>query len=337
MAGKGMRAVLQRSYGSADTLQLRTVDRPAVGANEVLVEVHAAGVDRGTWHLMTGMPYLVRFAGFGLTKPKQAIPGLDVAGRVAAVGTGVTRFAPGDEVFGIATGAFAEYAVASEHKLAHKPSIATFEQAGVLAVSGITALQALTDVGKLRAGQSVLIIGASGGVGTYAVQLAKALGAEVTGVAGTAKLDLVRSIGADHIVDYTREDYLDGDRRYDLIVDIGGRNALRRLRRALTPTGTLVIVGGEGGGRVAGGVGRQLRAVLRSPTVKQRLTTFISKEHHAVMERLAEFVKSGDVVPAVGQRFSLEDTAAAMAALQAGATSGKTVIVVRGSGTRADA
>ncbi len=207
-----MRAIVQRSYGSADQLELAIVDRPAIAADEVLIEVHAAGVDRGVWHLMTGSPYLIRIAGFGLTKPKQPIQGLDVAGRVVAVGSDVTRFSPGDEVFGIASGSFAEYAAAKEDKLARKPSTATFEQAAASAISGITALQALTDVGKVQAGQHVLVIGASGGVGTFAVQLAKALGAQVTGVASTAKLDLVRSLGADHVVDYTSEDATDGSR-----------------------------------------------------------------------------------------------------------------------------
>ncbi len=323
-----MRAIVQRAYGSADQLELATVDRPAIAADEVLIEVYAAGVDRGVWHLMTGSPYLIRLAGFGLTKPKQPIQGLDVAGRVAAIGSDVTRFSPGDEVFGIASGSFAEYAAAKADKLALKPSTATFEQAAASAISGITALQALTDVGKLQACQDVLVIGASGGVGTFAVQLAKALGAQVTGVASTAKLDLVRSLGADHVVDYTTDDPTDGSRQYDLIIDIGGRTPVRRLRRVLTGRGTLVIVGGEDGGRWTGGVGRQLRAVLLSPFTKQRLTTFISKEASSSIERLAEFIETGDVVPAVGQRFILEDTADAIHQMEAGTTRGKSVIVV---------
>ncbi len=327
-----MRAIVQRSYGSADQLELELVDRPAIATDEVLIEVYAAGVDRGVWHLMTGTPYLIRIAGFGLTKPKQPIQGLDVAGRVVAVGSDVTRFSPGDDVFGIATGSFAEYAAAKQDKLALKPSTATFEQAAASAISGITALQALTDVGKLQAGQDVLVIGASGGVGTFAVQVAKALGAEVTGVASTAKLDLVRALGADHVVDYTTEDPTDGARQYDLIIDVGGRTPVRRLRRALTSRGTLVIVGGEDGGRWTGGVGRQLRAMLLSPFTKQRLTTFISKEAHSIIERLAEFIQTGDVVPAVGQRFTLEDTADAIRQMEAGATRGKSVIVVRTDG-----
>jgi NADPH:quinone reductase-like Zn-dependent oxidoreductase len=324
-----MRAILQHSYGSADQLESAIVDVPSIAADEVLIEVHAAGIDRGVWHLMTGTPYLVRIAGFGATKPKQPIQGLDVAGRVVAVGSNVARFSPGDEVFGIASGSFADYASAKADKLALKPSAATFEQAAASTISGITALQALTDVGKIRAGQHVLVIGASGGVGTFAVQLAKALGAEVTGVASTAKLDLVGSLGADHTIDYTTDDPTDGRRQYDLIIDVGGRTPLRRLRRALTSHGTLVIVGGEDGGRWTGGIGRQLRAMLLSPFTKQRLTTFISKEEHSSIERLAQFIDTGAVVPAVGQRFALEDTADAVRQMEAGATRGKSVVVVR--------
>jgi NADPH:quinone reductase-like Zn-dependent oxidoreductase len=327
-----MRAIVQRSYGSVDQLEMAIIDRPAIAADEVLIEVHAAGVDRGVWHLMTGTPYLVRLAGFGLTKPKQPIQGLDVAGRVAAVGADVTRFSPGDEVFGIASGSFAEYAAAKEDKLAPKPSTASFEQTAASAISGITALQALTDVGKLQADQDVLVIGASGGVGSFAVQLAKTLGAHVTGVASTTKLDLVRTLGADHVVDYTRDDPTDGSRQYDLIIDVGGRTPVRRLRWALTDRGTLVIVGGEDGGRWTGGIGRQLRAVLLSPFTKQRLTTFISKESHSSIERLAEFIETGDVAAAVDQRFALEDTADAIRQMEAGTTRGKSVIVVRASG-----
>jgi NADPH:quinone reductase-like Zn-dependent oxidoreductase len=331
-----MRAIVQQSYGSAESLELRTVGRPTMGADEVLIEVQAAGVDRGTWHLMTGTPYLIRIAGYGLTKPKQPIPGLDVAGRVIDVGPAVTRFARGDEVFGIASGSFAEYATAREEKLAHKPHNATFEQAAVVAVSGITALQALTEVGKLEPGQNVLIVGASGGVGTYAVQLAKALGAEVTGVASASKLDLVRSLGADHVVDYTQEDFAATAHRYDLIIDIGGRNKISRLRHALTRRGTLVIVGGENGGRWTGGVGRQLRAMLLSPFVGQRLTTFISKEHHSFMERVGAFIESGAVTPSIGQRFDLDHVGEAIRQMEAGTLRGKSVILVGRSGADED-
>jgi NADPH:quinone reductase-like Zn-dependent oxidoreductase len=324
-----MRAVVQHRYGSADSLTVATVDRPEIASDEVLIEVASAGVDRGVWHLMTGRPYLVRLAGYGIRKPKAKVPGFDVAGRVVAIGDEVSRFEVGDEVFGIARGAYAEFAAAKQDKLAHKPANLTFDQAAVATVSGITALQALTDIGKVEPGQRVLVIGASGGVGSYAVQLAKALGASVTGVASRAKADLVLSLGADHVVDYARGDYLDGETRYDLIVDIGGLNPIARLRRALNPDGTLVIVGGEGGGGITGGIGRQLRAKAVSPFVSQRLTFFISAEHHSHMERLAKYLEEGSVVPAVGQRYRLDEVRSAISDLEAGHAKGKSVIVVK--------
>ena len=280
LAGQRMRAIVQKEYGTADVLAVAEIERPVIGADEVLVQVHAAGLDRGTWHLMAGMPYAARLVA-GLRAPKNPVPGLDVAGVVVAVGSEVTRFQPGDEVFGVSKGSFAEFAAAREDKLAHKPSNLTFEQAAAVPVSGMTALRGLCDVGRLQAGQKVLIIGASGGVGSYAVQIAKALGAEVTGVCSTSKLDLVRSIGADHVIDYSQDDFADGETRYDLILDIGGNSALSRLRQALTPKGTLVIVGGEGGGNWIG-MGRQLRALALSPFVGQRLTMLAPKEHYAV-------------------------------------------------------
>jgi NADPH:quinone reductase-like Zn-dependent oxidoreductase len=326
--GPEMRAITQDRYGSIRVLALGIVGRPAPEPDEVLIEVAAAGVDRGTCHLMTGTPYLIRIAGYGLTRPKNKIPGLDVAGRVVAIGGDVTRFAVGDEVFGIADGSLAEYATASEDKLAHKPANLTLEQAAVTAVSGITALQALTDVGGVEPGQHVLIVGASGGVGSFAVQLAKALGAEVSAVASTRNLDLVRSLGADHVIDYTQQDFTATGQRYDLILDIGGRNSISRLRSALAPAGTLVIVGGEDGNRITGGVGRQLRAMMLSPFVGQRLATFISTEHYSFMERLAAHIKAGEVIPAVQGRFALTDTAQAIDQLNAGRASGKSVIVI---------
>jgi NADPH:quinone reductase-like Zn-dependent oxidoreductase len=218
-----MRAIVQDLYGSADRLRLSEMEKPVIAASDVLVQVRAAGVDRGTCHLMRGEPYLMRILGFGVRGPKNRIPGLDVAGTVVEAGTGVTRFQPGDEVFGISRGSFAEYAAAREDKLARKPSGLGFEQAAVIAVSGLAALQGLR-AGHVKAGQKVLIIGASGGVGSYAVQLAKAFGANVTGVASTGKVDLVRSIGADEVIDYTREDFADGRQRYDLILDVGGNS-----------------------------------------------------------------------------------------------------------------
>ena len=327
-AKQTMRAIVQDRYGAAEVLERRMIERPRISSTDVLIEVGAAGLDRGVWHLMTGTPYLIRLLGFGLTKPKNPVLGLDVAGRVVAVGDAVTRFAPGDDVFGIAKGSYAEYVAADENKLSRRPANITVEQAAVSAVSGITALQALTDVGRLQAGQHVLIVGASGGVGTFAVQLAKALGAEVTGVASTGKLETVRSIGADHVIDYTSEDFVVSETNYDLILDIGGRNSISRLRGALAPDGTLVIAGGEDGGRLTGGIGRQLRAMMLSPFVGQRLTTFISKEHFTFIERLATHLEAGEVVPTIGRRFTLDEVPAAIRDLEAGDTVGKSVIAI---------
>lgn len=323
-----MRAIVQDEYGSADVLRLAEIDKPDIAASEVLVQVRAAGMDRGTWHLMTGQPYLMRLMGFGLRGPKNPVPGLDVAGVVVAVGAEVARFQPGDEVFGIARGSFAEYAAAREDKLAAKPASLSFTQAAVVPISGSTALQALRDAGRLEAGQKVLVIGASGGVGSYAVQLAKAFGVQVTGVCSTAKVDLVRSLGADEVIDYTRADFADGSRRYDLILDVGGNSRLSRLRRALTPTGTLVIVGGEEGGKLTGGFGRTLRAPVLSLFVRQRLTMLVSKEHHTYLEALRPLLEARKVTPAVDKAYELAEAPAAMRHLTAGHARGKIAITI---------
>ena len=323
-----MQAVVRHEYGSADVLRVEEIDRPTIEADEVLIRVHTAGMDRGTWHLMAGMPYLFRLMGPGLRKPKNPVLGLDVAGTVMAVGSDVTRFKVGDEVFGISRGSFAEYAAARQDKLAHKPANLTFEQAAVVPISGLTALQSLLDVGRLQAGQHVLIVGASGGVGSYAVQIAKASGAEVTGVCSTAKVDLVRSIGADHVIDYTRDDFAAGPQRYDLILDIGGNSPLSRLRRALAPSGTLVLVGGEDGDRWTGGMGRQLRAVALSPFVRQRLTMKTPREHYTDLERLAQLVETGQLTPTIDKTYPLNQAPDAMRHLQAGQARGKLAIAV---------
>ena len=320
-----MRAIVQREYGSADVLHLDHIDRPTIGADEVLVAVRAAGLDRGTWHLMTGVPYAARLA-FGLRAPKNPVPGIDLAGVVAAVGSSVTRFRPGDEVYGVGKGSFAEFAAAKEAKLARKPSRLTFEQAAAVPVSGLTAQQGLLEVGRLEAGQHVLITGASGGVGTFAVQIAKAQGATVTGVCSTAKVDLVRSLGADHVIDYTREDFADGEQRYDLILDIGGSASLARLRRVLTPKGTLVIAGGEGGGRILG-IGRQLRAVALV-AVRRATTGDVRRQGRPrPLERLTKLIDDGLVTPAVERAYPLAEAATAMRELEAGRVRGKLVIV----------
>jgi NADPH:quinone reductase-like Zn-dependent oxidoreductase len=322
-----MRAIVQDVYGSADRLRLGEVERPVIAVGEVLVRVRAAGVDRGTCHLMRGEPYLMRILGFGFRGPKNRVPGLDVAGTVAAVGAGVTRFRAGDEVLGISRGSFAEYAAAQEDKLVPKPATLSFEQAAVVAVSGLAAIKGLR-AGRIAAGQKVLIIGASGGVGTYAVQLAKASGATVTGVCSTAKIDLVRSIGADQVIDYTREDFADGRQHYDLILDIGGNSGLSRLRRALTPKGTLVIAGGEGAKWT--GVGRQIRALALSPVVPQRLTMYVSStnKRQADLEALRQHIEAGHLTPIVGKTYPLSEVPQAIRHLEGGRAHGKIAITV---------
>ncbi len=322
-----MQAIVQDGYGSVDVLRLASVARPRIGDHEVLLRVHAAGLDRGAWHFMTGRPYLMRLA-VGLRGPKNPVLGREVAGTVVAVGSAVTRFAEGDEVFGIGRGTFAEYAAAREDKLARKPANVTFEQAAVVSVSALTALQALTDVGHVQPAQHVLVIGASGGVGSYAVQLAKAFGAEVTGVCSTGKLDLVRSLGADHVIDYTRADFAAEGSRYDLILDIGGSPSPARLRRALTSTGTAVIVGGEEGGNLTGGMDRQLRAVTLSLFVGQRLTGMLCKERSADLERLTELIEAGTVTPSVDRTYPLAEVPDAIRRLVAGEVRGKVAITV---------
>ncbi|MGJ9404800.1 NAD(P)-dependent alcohol dehydrogenase [Nesterenkonia aurantiaca] len=327
-AGVLMQAMVQKGYGSTEVFDLAEIERPRIAEDEVLVRVRAAGLDRGTWHMMAGRPYLLRVIGFGFRRPKNPVPGIDVAGTVAEVGSAVTRFAVGQPVYGMSRGSFAEYAAVLETKLAEKPANLTFEQAAVVPISAGTALQALSDSGRVEQGQRVLVLGASGGVGSFAVQLAKAFGAEVTGVCSPGKQDFVRSLGADHVIDYTREDFADGSNHYDLILDIAGNPPLARLRRALAPNGTAVIVGGEEGGDWTGGFGRSLRAPLLARFVRQRLTMLASKERGSDLERLAEHFKSGTVTPRVDRTFPLAQVPEAMRHLEAGDVRGKIVITV---------
>ena len=320
-----MKAITQDKYGSADVLRLRDIERPTPSEREVLVRVQAAGIARGVLHVMTGEPYLMRLVGFGLLKPKNPVPGQDVAGTVTATGDGVTRFDVGDEVFGIAKGSFAEYAVAREDKLTHKPENLSFEQAAAVPISGLTALVAL-DAAGLTVGSNVLIVGASGGVGTYAVQIAVALGATVTGVASGSKADLVTELGAQRVIDYTREDFADGSHTYDVIVDTGGMTSVSRLRAALEPKGTLVIVGGESGSTWSPGMGRQLKAAVMSPIVSQRLTSILNKEHYSGLDRLAKLATTGDVAPCIERSYSLAEVPEAVRRLEAGNVRGQIVI-----------
>ncbi len=325
-----MHAVVQDKYGTApeDVLRVEEIARPTISEDEVLVRVRAASVDRGTWHVMTGLPRLMRIIGFGLRRPKQSNPGRSLAGVVDVVGKNVTEFTPGDEVYGTCDGSFAEYACAQVGLLARKPSNLSFEQAASVPVSGMTALQGVRDRAQVQAGEKVLIIGASGGVGTFAIQIAKAFGAEVTGVCSTAKTDLVLALGADNVVDYMRDDFAGGERRYDVILDIGGNGRLSRLRRALAPGGRLVIVGGETDGRWLGGFDRQLRAIMLSPFVSQKLGILGAKENAADLSVLRELLEAGKVAPAVDRTFTLSEAPAAIRYLQEGRARGKIVVTV---------
>jgi NADPH:quinone reductase-like Zn-dependent oxidoreductase len=322
-----MKAIVQDRYGSADVLELRDIEDPVVGKDEVLVRVRAAGAGPDAWHFMTGLPLIARPM-IGFREPKEQVRGWDVAGTVEAVGANVTAFAVGDEVMGEARGSFAEVAVAEAGKLVRKPARLSFEEAAAVPVSGVTALQAMRKA-QVRAGQSVLVIGASGGVGTLAVQIAKALGARVTGVASTSKLELVSAIGADEFIDYTREDFTDGSRRWDVIIDTAGRRPLRKLRRALTAKGSLVIVGGDGGGRWTGGFFRgMIRGPLLSLFVGQKLGGLTSKLNQADLQAVANLVEAGEVTPIVDRTFDLVEAANALRYLEQGHPRGKVVVTV---------
>ncbi len=294
-----MQALLQSGYGNTEVFRVDTTPSPSPGPGEVIVKVEAAGIDRGTWHLMTGRPYLMRIMGFGFFAPKESVAGLDLAGTIVELGEGVTRFRVGDDVLGIGRGSFAEFALARADKLVHKPKALSFADAAVLGVSGGTALQAI-DAAKLAAGERVLVVGASGGVGTFAVQIAKALGAHVTGVARTSKLDTVRAVGADRALDYTTTDFT--AEPYDVILDLGGNTPLRRLRRALTPTGRLVFVGGENGGDWTAGFGRPLLGLLLAPFVRQRFIMLAAKEHFSFTQRVVDLVEQKAVTPIIDRR-----------------------------------
>jgi len=325
-----MKAIVQDAYGTEDVLEYRDIDKPAPRDGEVLVRVRAAGLDRGVWHVMTGLPYLVRVVvpTMGLGRPKVPVRGMDLAGQVEAIGGGVTRFRPGDAVFGWADGSYAEYASVPEGQLVPMPANLGFEQVAAVAISGLAALQGLRDVGEIQAGQKVLVIGAAGGVGSFAVQLAKAFGAHVTGVGSTTQLDLIRSLGADEVVDYTRDDVTDGSRHWDLILDTAGHRSLSQLRRALTPRGTLVIVGSEVRGRWMGGFDRNLRAVALSRLVGQRLRMLSSTPRQDDLQTLRELIEAGKVTPVVDRTFPLPETPEAIRHLLRGHGRGKIVITV---------
>jgi NADPH:quinone reductase-like Zn-dependent oxidoreductase len=323
-----MKAIIQDNYGSAEVLELRDLEKPQPGDDELLIRVHAAGLDPGVWHLMRGLPYLVRFMGFGLRKPKIRIRGTDVAGTVEAPGRNVTQFKQGDPVYGTCDGSFAEYACARAERLAPKKANLSFQQAAAVPVSGMTALSALRDAGKLQPGQRVLVIGAAGGVGTCAVQLAKAFGALVTGVCSASKAELVRTIGAEEVIDYTREDFTEGTRRFELILDTAGRRPLKQLRRALTPRGTLVIVGGEGGDRWLGGFQRQILSPVHSLFTDQRMLGLMSKERQQDLMTLKELIEAGKLKPVIDRTYALREAPQAIRYLEQGHARGKVVLTV---------
>jgi NADPH:quinone reductase-like Zn-dependent oxidoreductase len=321
-----MKAIVQETYCAPEELRLGEVDVPVIGDDDVLVRVVAAGVDQGVWHLVEGQPRLIRLAGFGVRRPKNKVPGMDVAGTVAAVGANVTRFQVDDGVFGSGSSTYAEYASVRTKNLVHKPANVSFEEAAAVPISALAALQGLRK-GKVQAGQRVLVIGAAGGVGSYAVQLAVAAGADVTGVSRTAKMDFVRSLGADDVLDYTREAITDGGRRYDLILDTGGNRTLRELRRALTPRGTLVIVGAEVGG-MKQGIERQLLGLLLNPFIRQNLRSYVSMPNQADLQSLADQLAAGTLRAPVDRTFPLADAGAAIDYLRAGKAKGKVVLTV---------
>ncbi|QNN51374.1 NAD(P)-dependent alcohol dehydrogenase [Nocardioides mesophilus] len=321
-----MKALTQDRYGTTDVLKFRDIERPRAGEGQVLVRIVAAGMDRGAWHFMAGEPYLMRILGFGFRAPSVPVPGTNFAGVVEAVGLGVREYQPGDEVYGATRGTFAEYAVTATGKIAPKPSQLSFEQAAVLPYPTFVAMQALRDHGRVQSGQRVLVVGASGAVGTIAVQLAVAYGATVTGVCSGEHAGLVRSLGAGDVIDYRTQDLADGSRRFDLVLDIGGRTSLARLRRALTRSGTLVILGGEGD-RWIGGTQRQLWAGVLTHFVPQQLGAFVVKENSGELLRMNELVAAEKVAPVLGRTFPLADGAAAVAAFEKGDTKGRIVIM----------
>jgi NADPH:quinone reductase-like Zn-dependent oxidoreductase len=319
-----MKAVIQHTYGGPEILELAEVEQPSIGPDEVLVRIRAASVHVGDWILMTGSPFVMRFA-TGLRRPRNQVPGTDVAGTIEAVGSDVQRFRPGDEVFGWCAGAFAEYAAASEQQFVLKPASLTFEQAAAVGVSATTALQILRDDGKVQPGQKVLVNGASGGVGTFAVQIARAFGAEVTGVCSTRNLDLVRSIGAAHVIDYTVDDFTKGTARYDLILDNVGNHSMAETRRVLTPTGMLIS---NGGGHAGGKLGRTLRTMLASMVVRQQASPSVKTQNHDDLVALKALVEAGSITPVIDATYPLSETPNAIARVASGRTRGTLVIAV---------
>lgn len=322
-----MKAIVQDAYGSAGVLELRDIDRPSIAEDEVLIRVRAAGVNIADWAVMSGLPYIARPV-YGLRRPKAGVRGTDVAGTVEAIGSAVTRFQVGDDVFGASEGSYADYAAASESKLARKPANLSFEQAAAVPMAGLVALQALRDHGQVGPGRTVLINGASGGIGTFAVQIAKTLGAHVTGVTSTRNVELVRSLGADEVIDYTKDDFTATGRQYDFILDNVSNHSLSDLRRALTPTGMLVPNGGNFANRWFAGGGRIMRAVILSQFVSQKLRNFLVSTKAEDLEALRDMIEGGKVTPVIDRAYPLQEAQAAMDHVGAGHARGKVAITV---------
>ncbi len=323
-----MKAIVQSMYGSADVLEFVDIDRPVIGDSDVLVRVHAASLHIGDWHVMTGLPYMLRIVGFGLRTPNIRVRGIDVAGTVELVGKNVSQFRTGDAVFGTCEGAFAEYTRVPEKNLALKPANLSLEQAAAVPTSAFAALQALRDRGEIRPGHSVLIVGASGGVGVFAVQIAKSFGAHVTGVCSTAKMEMVRSLGADVVVDYTTGDFTRSTQRYDIVLDTGGNRSLGDLRRLLGPGGTLVLVGAEGGNRLLGGASKWIHALVIAPFVGQKLRPLSTAPNKKDLLLVKDLIESGKLMPVIDRTFALKDVRDAFRHLEQGNVCGKIVIKV---------
>jgi NADPH:quinone reductase-like Zn-dependent oxidoreductase len=323
-----MKAMVQERFGPPDVLRLVDIDPPHVGADDVLIRVHAAAINPADWHILRGDPLVARLMGIGLTKPKTPVAGIDAAGVVDAVGANVRGLRPGDEVLGFFRGAFAEYACAGEDKVVPKPANLTFEQAAAVPIAATTALRGIRDVGEVKAGQRVLLIGAGGGVGSFAVQIAAALGAEVTGVCSTGNVELVRSLGATHVIDYTTEDFTDGGIRYDVILDNVSNLRLKRLRGVLTRKGILVLNGGGSPGHVFGPIGGLLKAIVVNLLVSQRLRPLPSKEKREELLALTGLIEEGKLTAVVDQTYPLAETAEGLRHIEQGHARGKVVVTV---------
>jgi NADPH:quinone reductase-like Zn-dependent oxidoreductase len=323
-----MKAIWQNVYGSPDVLQVLDIPQPVAGDGEVLIQVRAASLHIGDWHVMTGLPYMLRVIGFGLRVPNAHVRGVDVAGTVSAVGNNVTEFKVGDDVFGTCAGAFAEYACAAEGNVAHKPANLDYADAAAMPTSSFAALQALRDRGEIKAGQRVLIVGAAGGVGMFAIQIAKSFGAEVTGVCSTSKTEVVRSLGADHVIDYTKEDFTRSAEPYDIILDVGGSRTLSDLRAVLKPSGVLVLIGGEGGGRVLGGTGKWIHALALSPFVSQRLRPLSTVPNKRDLLAVKALIEAGNLKPVIDRAFTLSEVPNAFRYLATRRGQGKIVVTM---------